>query len=243
MKDIKGKLAFGIICAIFGLILAVQIKTVRSTPGGSFLSPQRAQKVASELKVLRNEKDRLNQELSELENRLKEYEISEADENIIIRNLKNDLEKYQILAGYRSIEGPGIVLTIEDVVFQQGEASFIMFNFEILLELVNKLNAAGAEAIAINEQRYVANTEIYFTSNTIFINGVPTAQPYTIKAIGDAEALEAALNMRFGIIDKLKQYHNESVKVTVKKQNPVIITRNSKVTNFKFAKPIESTQL
>ena len=242
MKDIKGKLAFGIICALFGLILAVQIKTVRITPGGGPLSPQRAQKVATELKALRTEKERLNQELSELENRLKEYEFSEADENLLLKNLKNDLEKYQILAGYRSIEGPGVVVTIEDVVFEQGEASFIMYNFEILLELINKLNAAGAEAISINDQRYLATTEIYLTSNTIMINGVPTVQPYVIKAIGDAESLEASLNMRFGIIDNLKQ-QEESVRVNVKKQNPLVITRNTKITNFKFAKPIESTQL
>lgn len=241
MKDIRGKVAFGIVCALFGLILAVQIKTVKITPGGGVLSPQRAQKVASELKVLRTEKERLNQELAELENRLKEYEFSEADENLLIKNLNSDLEKYQILAGYRTIEGPGVVVTIEDVVYESGEASYIMYNYEILLELVNKLNAAGAEAISINDQRYIATTEIYLSSNTILINGVPTVQPYEIKAIGDAEALEAALNMRFGIIDNLKQ--EERVRVNVRKENPLIINRNTKITNFKHAKPIESTQL
>ncbi len=242
MKDIKGKVAFGSVCALFGLILAVQIKTVNITPGGSILSPQRAQRVTAELKLLRTEKERLTQELSELEIRLKEYEFSEADENLLIKNLNSDLEKYQILAGHRSIQGPGVVVTIEDVVYETGEPSYIMFNYEILLGLINKLNAAGAEAISINDQRYVATTEIYLSSNTLFINGVPTVQPYTIKAIGDAEALEASLNMRFGLIDNLKQYLSESVVVAVKKEDPVVITRNTKITNFKFAKPIESTQ-
>lgn len=240
MKDVRGKVAFGIVCALFGLILAVQIKTVRVTPGGGILSPQRAQKVASELKLLRNEKDRLIQELAELEGRLKEYEYSEADENLLIKNLNDDLEKYQVLAGYRSVEGPGVVVSIEDVVFEPGEASFIMYNYEILLELVNKLNAAGAEAISINDQRYVATTEFYLSSNKIFINGIPTAQPYVIKAIGDAEALEASLNMRFGIIDNLKQ--EERVKVSVRKENPIVIKRNTKITDFRFAEPIGSTQ-
>ncbi len=242
MKDIKGRVAFGSICALFGLILAVQIKTVNVTPGGSILSPQRAQRVANELKLLRSEKERLNQELSELESRLKEYEFSEADENLLIKNLNNDLQKFQIMAGYRSIEGPGISVTLEDVVYEPGEPSYLMYNYEIILQLINILNAAGAEAISINDQRYVANTEIYLSSNTIFINGVPTVQPYTIKAIGDPEALEAALNMRFGRLDQLRNYESDYAKATVKKENQVIISRNTKVTNFKFAKPIESTQ-
>ncbi|GAB6088407.1 hypothetical protein [Alkaliphilus crotonatoxidans] len=41
MKDVKGKIALGILCGILGLIISMQLKTIRITTGGDLLSPQR----------------------------------------------------------------------------------------------------------------------------------------------------------------------------------------------------------
>lgn len=241
MKDLKGKIAFGILCGILGLIISMQLRTIKTATGGSLLSPQRAQQLTAELRALRMEKERLNQELTELEKRLKDYEISEADENTIIRNLQNDLDRYQILSGYRTIEGPGVIVTLEDTPPEYpGEGSFIMYNYEYLLDIINKMNSSGAEAISINDQRYMATTEIYLSSNVILVNSVPITPPIQIKAIGNPESLEAGLNMRFGTIWYLKE--ESRIRVNVKKQNLITIPRYTKVTNLKYAKPIEQAQ-
>ncbi len=238
MKDSKGRVAFALVCAVLGLIISMQFKTVRNTTDGGFLSTQRAQQLTVDIRSLRSEKERLNQELTELERRLKEYEQTEADENYIIRNLKNDLERFQILSGYRTIEGPGIVVTLEDNPSEfANETSFLEYNYEYLLEIVNKLNAAGAEAILINDQRYLANTEIYYNYNALLINSMPVSPPFQIKAIGNPETLEAALNMRFDIVWKVKQ--DGLFRINIKKQNNIILPRHTKVVKFKYAKPME----
>ncbi len=241
MKELNGKVALGVLCAILGLTISTQFKVVKGNTG-EFLSAQKAQELAIELKDLRTEKSGLTEELNQLEKRLKEYEASEADESFIIRNLKNDLEKYQVVSGYKTVEGPGIEITISDPVKEhpdQGQSSLIMYNYDILLSTINKLNAAGAEAISINDQRYTSTTEVYYTSNSILINSVPTIPPFTIKAVGDSESLEAALNMRFGIVEEMRELYN--LQVSLKKENNIIIPRYNKTTKFEHAKPIDTT--
>lgn len=246
MKELNGKVALGVLCAILGLTISMQFKAVKGNTGG-FLSTQKAQQLALELKELRVEKSSLTEELTLLEKRLKEYEMSEADESFIIKNLKKDLEKYQVVSGYKTVEGPGIVITIDDPIIDdpiqehpgQGESSLIMYNYDILLGVINKLNGAGAEAISINDQRYTSTTEIYYTSNSVLVNSVPTLPPFTIKVVGDAESLYAALNMRFGIIEEMRELYK--FQVNIKKENNVVIPRYNKTTNFKYAKPIEAT--
>lgn len=241
MKDLKGKVALGVLCTILGLTISMQFKAVKGNTGG-ILSTQKAQQLALELKNLRTERTSLVEELTQLEKRLKEYEMSEADESFIIRNLKSDLEKYQLVSGYTTVEGPGIVVTIDDPIQEhpgQGENSLIMYNYDILLGVINKLNGAGAEAISINDQRYTSATEVYYTSNSVLINSVPTLPPFTIKAIGDAESLEAALNMRFGIAEEMRELFK--LQVNIKKEANIVIPRYNKTTNFQYAKPIDTT--
>ena len=66
MKDLKGKIAFGVLCAILGFIISLQFKTVKGNTGG-LLSTQKAQQLALELKELRAEKTALMEELTEWE--------------------------------------------------------------------------------------------------------------------------------------------------------------------------------
>lgn len=240
MKDFKGKIALSILCAILGFTISLQFKTVKGSTGG-LLSTQKAQQLALELKELRTEKAILMDELTEWEIRLKEYEMSEADESFIIKNLNKDLEKYQIVSGYKTVEGPGVIVTIDDPIGEyprQGGDSLIMYNYELLLAVINKLNAAGAEAISINDQRYTSTTEIYYTSNSVQINSVPAIPPFIIKAVGDPESLGAALNMRFGIIEEMREMY--SIQATVKKESNIVIPRYNRTTNFRYAKPLDT---
>jgi uncharacterized protein YlxW (UPF0749 family) len=243
MTNRKGKIAVALICAVLGLILAMQIKSVREVSEGGFLSTQKAQILAAELRQLRAEKEQLFEELTDLENRLRGYELSEADENLMIRNLKNDLERYQLLAGYLPGTGPGVVVSLGDppASFDQADnASFIVYNYEILLELINTLNAAGAEAISINDQRYVSTTEIHYADNALYVNNTVTAPPYEIRAVGNPETLEAALNMRYGIVWQMRQYYE--LQVDVRKENEIQMPRYQRVFEFEYAVPMEPVQ-
>lgn len=64
-----------------------------------------------------------------------------------------------------------------------------------ILHIVNILNNAGAEAIAINGQRVVSNTGISCIGVVIKVNEEKIGSPYIISAIGNQDNLESAINM------------------------------------------------
>ena len=65
--------------------------------------------------------------------------------------------------------------------------------------MVNELKAAGAEAVSVNDQRLVAVSPVRCAGPTIFVNNTPQTPPYVIRAIGEPNTLETALNISGGI--------------------------------------------
>lgn len=240
MKGIKGQLAVGIVCVVLGLVLALQFRSVQENLLDGIAPAQKASQLASELKKVREERQQLLTEITSLEAKIKEIEESESKEDVLVKNLSAELEKYEIIAGLKSVKGQGVVVVIDDPPKDSEmimDGSFIMYNFDLLLSVVNKLNEAGAEAISINDQRFVSKTEISLAGSNVNINSVPTAPPFIIKAIGNMDTLEATLNIRFGIVYTLREQFG--LQVSVKKQDEVIIPRYNGIIRFRYAKSID----
>jgi uncharacterized protein YlxW (UPF0749 family) len=245
MKKMKGQLAVGIVCVVLGLVLALQFRSVQSNLEG--IAPaQKAQELAGELKKVREEKKQLMNEVNLLESKIKEIEKAESKEDVLVKSISAELEKYKIISGLRSVKGPGVVVVVDDppakdMDYSSDDVSMIMYNYDLLLSLINKLNDAGAEAISINEQRIVSRTEISLAGSNVNINSVPTAPPFVIKAIGNPDTLESTLNIRFGIIDQMRSDHY-NLRVSVKKQKELTIPRYNEIIKFRYAKPVEDKQ-
>ena len=69
--------------------------------------------------------------------------------------------------------------------------------YELILAIINKLNAAGAEAISLNEERYVLTSHLEVVEGQLKMNNTVIKMPVVIKAIGDMDTLEAAMNFRY----------------------------------------------
>ncbi len=138
--------------------------------------------------------------MDEAESKIKQYEKGgEADNNVYAENLYKDLEKYRMLAGYVDLEGPGITLEIQDppADIQFGIEYSIADDLDLILQIISVLNAAEAEAISINDQRYTAFTEIEKAGNYgIEINGVSIGSPIVIKAIGNPSNIRISLALK-----------------------------------------------
>ncbi len=213
----------------------IQFKTIEKTTGG-IASSQKARQLGIELKSLRDRKEALSKELNALDERIDEYKNSESEESVVIKNLKNDIKKYENLAGYTDATGPGVVIKIEE---QEGSNDMVnfMYNYEYLLDLINKLNAAGAEAISINNERIIVATDIQLAGEKFLINENPVIPPFEIKSIGNPDTLEAALNLRYGIIWSIR--NDFGVNVKIEKVEKLKIPRYTKKMNFNYSKPVE----
>ncbi|PUA79253.1 DUF881 domain-containing protein [Nocardioides currus] len=105
-------------------------------------------------------------------------------------DLTTRLQRLEVRTGYVPVRGPGVR-------FKVASAPNAVPNDEVrdedLALLVDGLWAAGAEAVAINDQRVVALGGIRNTSRAIHVNGRPLTPPYVIEAIGDQGTLQARL--------------------------------------------------
>lgn len=240
MKYKREYLAITFVSIFLGVILSIQFKTVNKTLGEGALPTQRAQQLALELKRVQGERDTQANMIDELEEKIRQYEKGEVDKNVYAENLYKDTMKYRMLAGYLDLEGPGIVMEINDPVvdLQFGEGYTIVDELELVLQVISVLNAADAEAISINDQRYTNFTEIEKAGNVIEINGVSTSSPITIKAIGNPQTLESALTIKGGIIQQLRDY---DYVIHINKDSKVTIPKYRKIKEFIYSEPVEES--
>ena len=98
----------------------------------------------------------------------------------------------------------------------------IIYNYDLILSIVNKLNSAQASAISINGERIVFDSYLDLKDDSLYINNTKIKEPITIKAIGNKETLESALRIKYGIAWEIEKYYN--YKVDIKSDDNISIS-------------------
>jgi uncharacterized protein YlxW (UPF0749 family) len=103
-------------------------------------------------------------------------------------------------AGAVAMHGPGVTVILTDASRDaQGRFPRDAFPDDLVVHqqdidgVLNALWSAGAEAIAMQDRRIIATSAPRCVGNTLLLNGRTYSPPYTIAAVGDAPALQAAL--------------------------------------------------
>ncbi len=100
------------------------------------------------------------------------------------------VDRAELNTGFAAVRGPGLRITVDN---RPGVDVNNEIRDEDLATLVDGLWAAGAEAVAINDQRVNALGGIRNTGRAVHVNGRPVLAPYVVSAIGDPRTLEARL--------------------------------------------------
>lgn len=215
---------------IIGLLLIIQLNTAEKITGGLSTS-QRALQLQTELKNLIIKRENKEAELKNLEEKIQELTMSESSPEEIGKQIKNEIEKYDIIIGNTNAKGPGIKLTMMD----KDKGSLLVNNYELILAVINKLNAAGAEAIAVNGIRWSSNTYLNLNKGLLYVDESPIEAPIVIEAIGDMNTLEASLNLRFGILHDLR--NNYEIECNIEKVDEIILPKLINNISFEYGKP------
>ncbi|MFA6696816.1 MAG: DUF881 domain-containing protein [Caldicoprobacterales bacterium] len=235
-KTRGGQAAILLVCLILGLALASQFKNVQNV-GGS-VSLQRTQELTSEIQKLNQEIAGQQQLIMDLERMLHEYENAAKDDGDFNDTMYKELERSRVLAGLTELEGPGIIVTIDVVKINSWyDESTIIRNVyhDDLLLLVNELNAAGAEAISINDERIISTSEIRNAGDFIVINTNRYSTPFVIKAIGNPDTLEASLKLLGGVADSL----GEELEIKIQREEKLKVAKFNGYLQFRHAKPVQ----
>lgn len=189
-------ITIAIICILLTSVMFVQFKTVQVVERAG-IGDMRESELRSELTSWRSKTEEVEATLEENKKLLEEYNTDIENDNSSLELLKSELSKLETSAGYTPVTGKGIEITVED-----GDAEV---SAEDILLLIYELKYVGAEAISINDERYVTITDIVDVENKfIFVNGKRLVSPYTIKAIGDPSYLESAVNIKGGYKDTME---------------------------------------
>lgn len=220
----RGQLVVAVLLFSLGLALAVQ---VRSNNDHNQLRGARQEDLIRILDELDSRQQRLQQEKSQLDQSLTQLENSSNQAKEAVAQTRKRATELGVLAGTVKATGPGIVLTVVD---PQGQVKA-----DMLLDTLQELRAAGAEAIQINDARVVAGT--YFTdapSGGVRIDGWTVAQPYRFTVIGNPQDLTPALNIPGGVVRTLEK---DQARVTVTEERKVAVDALAAPQPLRYAKP------
>lgn len=224
---VKGKRTLYItiffICVMFFSVISMQFKTARET-NITDIQNMNEDELKKEIISLQNKIEQVNDKLIETNSKIQEYEEALSKGRATSDVIEKEHKETLMLAGLTDVEGEGIILKLED-----NEEEQITSNH--LLNLVNELKYAGAEAISINGNRITNYTDIVDVNYVIMIDGIKLSSPYEVKAIGNQTVLSSTLNSKDGFI---KTYKETGVTITMNEEKNVKIQKYNKELKLKY---------
>lgn len=197
---------------LFGLGFGLAVQVASNSDSDSALRGARQEDLVRILDELGDRNQRLEDEKQDLEAQRRELENSSDQAEEARRQTALKERQLGILAGTVAAQGPGITLTVED---EHGTVEA-----DMLLDTVQELRAAGAEAIQVNGVRVVAGTYLTDSGGAVSVDGNKIEAPYRFKVIGKPQDLEPALNIPGGVVQTLEK---EQATVTVEQETKIVV--------------------
>ena len=239
MKRTVSQIFVAIVCALLCFLLTYQFKQLNIANRKNI--DYNSSDILLELENLKKEKEDLQKNNEILSEELKQLEDAAAEEGEVEGEIKKQLDNARMQLGLLDVKGPGltITLTLKNSVFgANGTQNVNTLSEEEIINLINSLWYAGAEAISINEMRITPQTGIKTAGSSISIGSAGRVDPNSevvIKAIGDKSKLNVAVNYP-GVLDygALKSYNSD-----VKQSDDITVTKTTQSLRYEYIKPIQ----
>lgn len=185
-----------LISIVFVALMSVQFKTIDKTNITEIENMQEAE-LRTEIANWKTKYIEIIDKANSNNQKISEYQ-NKIDNNQQANELLNaELLETNMLTGKAGVVGEGIVITLQDT--SEG-----IIESDDLVDLINELRYAGAEAISINDQRVIFNSYVVSVgSKYISVGGSRVTSPYIVKAIGNQSYLSSTLNLKnSGYVDR-----------------------------------------
>jgi uncharacterized protein YlxW (UPF0749 family) len=192
-----------VVCLVLGALLGLEFRTQET-----IRVPSRRAEVLAQMLVAERDQAKLQaDEIAKLRAELQALQQAATEQDKILTALNQQLEAGRLAMGLTDVQGPGIVMTLEDSTLRTeagpNAEPFLVHDYD-LWPVLNELRSAGAEAISVNGQRVIGSTAIRCAGAILQVNGVPVTSPFEIRAIGDPKTLAGALTIPNGVIDRFR---------------------------------------
>ncbi len=190
----RAAVLIGVLCGLLGFGLAVQVRSNNATSG---LSTARQEDLVRILDDLSSREERLRRQIAALEAARARLTTTGDRNSAALVEARTRSTALGILAGTLPAQGPGIELRMTDPNDK--------LTGEDVLDAVEELRAAGAEAIQVGPVRIGLDSAFTERDGQIAADGIALPVPYVVVAIGEPSTLATALNIPGGVVDTVRQ--------------------------------------
>ncbi|HUE35243.1 MAG TPA: DUF881 domain-containing protein [Mycobacterium sp.] len=187
---------FGVplVCLLAGLLLAA----THGVSGGTEIRRSDAPRLVDLVREAQSSVSHLTTERDELTSKLDS--MHGRSTNAALAAMLRRSAELASEAGMDPVHGPGLVVTLQDAQRdangrfpRDASPDDLVVHQQDIQAVLNALWSAGAEAIQMQDQRIIGTSVPRCVGNTLLLNGRTYSPPYTITAIGNAAAMQAAL--------------------------------------------------
>jgi uncharacterized protein YlxW (UPF0749 family) len=213
--------------ALLAIALGFAIATQVQQTDQSGLEQLREDELVRILDDVNQEQGRLATDTRELESSRDNLLSGASSSSEALKSAQDRLDTLGILTGTTPATGPGIVLTINDPDHKVTSAR--------LLDALQELRDAGAEAVQIGDVRVVASTWFADVDGAIQVGGEAVSPPYSIKAIGDPATMASAMDIPGGVTESVR---GDGATPTVRQSESIDITALHTLQQPRYARPV-----
>jgi uncharacterized protein YlxW (UPF0749 family) len=213
----------GVLTLLLGFAIAVQVHANSSSDS---LSGLREDDLIGILDNQNDRADRLRAQITDLQDSLRRLQDSGDRSAAARQQAQQEAQALGVLLGTLPATGPGVTVDVTD--------PDAKLSGEDLLDVVEELRGAGAEAIQFGSVRVSTSTAFGGGSGSVAVDGTPLTAPYRITAIGEPKTLDTALNIPGGVAATVRTAGGE---LTVAEQDKVAIRVTRSLPTPKYAKP------
>lgn len=185
-------LMIGALFLLLGLLVTVVVLTPRGDEAE--WRSARTEDLVQVLDDLGSRQARLEQDsarLAEVQRDLESGSTAQA-----LADARRQLEALRVMSGSTPVSGPGVRITLDD--------ADRLLESAVLIDAVQELRDAGAEAIEVSGVRVSVDTWFADTDQGVVVNGIPVGSEIEILAIGDPDTMTAAMSIPGGLAESVR---------------------------------------
>jgi uncharacterized protein YlxW (UPF0749 family) len=221
-RHLRSTALIGVLLALLGFAIAVQVKSKSVDK----LAGLRDDDLITILDDQNSRADRLRDQIEQLQVTEQQLQASGNRDAVARQQAEQQAQALGILLGTLAATGPGVQVQITDPQRKLGA--------EDLLDVIEELRGAGAEAMQFGPVRVSTSTSFTASGGGVNVDGQLLTAPYTVLAIGDPQTLDTALEIPGGVAATVRAAGGTA---SISQQAKIDITALRTLPTPRYAKP------
>ena len=213
MKNNEATIFVFIASVIIGILISMNIGFKGKS---NFLDVKQYNQAYNERTQLYSELNSLKQQYYITSEKLKKYDNGDEKTYQVSKEIKKEVVNNNLLIGNNDVYDQGVKITLQDGAdsFDQNVTMNQLIHDSDIVQVINDLRNAGAEAISVNGLRVIYNNWGLCAGSNIDLNGVKIVTPFYISAIGNKDVMYNYLTLEQTHTSLLQ---NSEVKINIAK--------------------------